>query len=230
MTDIFGFLTTASLIVLIVGLVKPPLFSRWIKNPTRKKVGLILGGIMFACFVGFGMTTDAQKATSTPTPQPTQEQAKSEHTSTPQSPVLSEQDQIKALVSDQLKGKNNMKRDNLKKIEVVEHTGGGWDVIVEFNSSDNLSTHLRQVGIEKQMSGIYISLYKSGKDIRTTSIAAYFPLADQYGNESDGVIYKSELDKEEASKVNWNADQSTLKLSILPKVWTTLFLHPEFRK
>ena len=230
MTDLFGFLILGSLIALVVGLVKPTVFSRWIKNPTRKKVGLILGGLVFVFFIGFGMTTDTKTATSTANNEGTPtETAKNASTTAPQAPAISEQDQVKALVTEQLKGQNNMKRDNLKKLEVIEQEGGGWNVTIDFNASDNLSTNLRKVGIEKQMSELYIALYKSGKDVRTTTVTAYFPLVDQYGNENDRAIYQSTLTKEEASKVNWNADQSSLKLSILPKVWTTTLLHPEFK-
>lgn len=226
MTDLFGFLILGSLIALVVGLIKPTAFSRWIKNPSRKKVGLILGGLVIVFFIGFGMTTDAKTTTTTPN---TQEEAKTEPTTAPQAPALSEQDQVKALVTEQLKGQNNMKRDNLKKLVVAEMEGGGWNVTIDFNASDNLSMNLRKVGIEKQMSELYIALYKSGKDVRTTTITAYFPLVDQYGKENDRAIYQSTLDKVEAGKVNWTADQSSLKLSILPKVWTTTLLHPEFK-
>ncbi len=230
MTDLFGFLILASLIALVVGLIKPTAFSRFIKNPTRKKVGLILGGLFVVFFIGFGMTTDTKTATNTsnePTPQA--QTVKNDPTSAPQAPVLSEKDQIKALVTDQLNGTNNMKRDNLKKVEVSEGEGGGWNVTVEFNANDNLSTNLRKKGIEKKMSEIYTTLYQSGKDIRIATVTAYFPLADKYGNESDGVVYKSTLDKAVADKVNWKVDRSTLQLSILPQVWTTVMLHPEFR-
>lgn len=229
MTDLFGFLILASLIALVVGLIKPTAFSRFIKNPTRKKVGLILGGLFVVFFIGFGMTTDTKTASTSNEPTTQAQTVSSEPTSAPQAPVLSEQDQVKVLVTEQLKGTNNMKRDNLKKVEVSEGEGGGWNVTVEFNANDNLSTNLRKKGIEKKMSEIYTALYQSGKDIRTASVTAYFPLADQYGNESDGAVYKSTLDKAEADKVNWQADRSTLQLSILPQVWTTVMLHPEFR-
>lgn len=225
MTDLFGFLNLAVFITLVVGLIKPTAFSRWIKNPTRKKVGLIFGGLLFVFFIAFGMTTDTKTASTSNS----QEQAKTEPTATPEAPALSEQDQIKKIVTDQLKGQNNMKKDNLKSVEVTELKTGGWDVKVEFNASDNLSTNLRKKGIEGDMSELYIALYKSGKDIKTVSISAYFPLQDQYGNVNDRVVYASTLDSEEASKVNWNADQSSLKLSILPGVWTTTMLHPEFK-
>jgi len=231
MTDLFGFLILGSLFSLVVGLIKPTAFSRWVKNPTRKRVGLIFGGLLFVFFIGFGMTTDTKTATNTPKKEvkQTETTAKVDPTTAPQAPVLSEKDQVKALVTEQLKGQNNMKQDKLKNVEVVEQKEGGWNVTVNYNASDNLSTKLRKVGVESQMSEIYIALYKSGKDIRTATITAYFPLSDEYGNVNDRPIYQSTLDKVEASKVNWNADQSSLKLSILPKVWTTTMLHPEFK-
>ena len=105
----------------------------------------MLGGLFIIFFIGFGMTTDTKTTTNTPS-EPTQQTktAKNDPTSAPQAPVLSEQDQIKAFVADQLKGTNNMKRDNLKKVELLEGEGGGWNITVEFNASDNLSTNLRK--------------------------------------------------------------------------------------
>jgi len=142
---------------------------------------------------------------------------------------VSEEDQIRNIVSDQLKGSNNMDQSYIRKVDVVEQVNGGWGVFVEYNADDNLTINLRKVGIESTMSEIYIALYTSNKDVRSASIAAYFPLVDRYGNESEDVIYKSILGKPEADKVNWGADSSSLKISILPKVWTTSILHPEFR-
>lgn len=159
----------------------------------------------------------------------TEAQAPNEPTNPP-APTLSEQDQIKMLVSDQLKGQNGMKKDKLKSVEVTEQKNGGWDVAVEFNASDNLTKNLQRSGIERQMSEIYTALYKSGKNIKTTSVNAYFPLRDQYGNVSDFVVYATTLDSDEASKVNWNVDQSLLNISILPGIWTTNMLHPELAK
>ena len=153
-----------------------------------------------------------------------------EPTTTPETPAVSEQDQIKILVTDQLKGQNGMKKDKLKSVEVSEQKNGGWGVAVEFNASDNLTKNLQRSGIERQMSEVYTALYKSGKNIKTASVNAYFPLRDQYGNVSDYVIYATTLDGDEASKVNWNVDQSVLNLSILPGIWTTNMLHPELVK
>jgi len=76
---------------------------------------------------------------------------------------------------------------------------------------------------------VYIALYTSGKDVQTATVAAYFPLVDRYGNESEGVVLKTSLSKMEAGKVNWDADNTMLQRSIIPDVWTTTLVHPEFR-
>lgn len=190
---------------------------------------MILGGILFISFLGIGITGDKTQSARTNSQEQTVQTPTNTPTLAPTTPPLSKEDQIKAMVKEQLKGTNNMKRNNLKKVEVTEQEGGGWNVTVDFNADDNLTTNLRKVGIEKEMSELYITLYKSGKDVSNATITAYFPLVDQYGKENDRAVYQSTLDKAEASKVNWNADQSSLKLSILPKVWTTTLLHPEFK-
>lgn len=136
---------------------------------------------------------------------------------------------IRELIADQLKGTNNLNKPYLRNIDVVQQVHGGWGVFVEYNADDNLWNGLIKAGIEKRMSEIYIALYTSIYDIRAASVSAYFPLIDKYGKQSDGVMYKSMLSKNEADKINWAADSAFLKLDILPTVWTTSILHPDFR-
>lgn len=76
------------------------------------------------------------------------------------------------------------------------------------------------------MADVYIALYTSNLDVRTASVAAYLPLTDTYGNTSDGMVYKTMLDKTVAGKVNWSADKSMLEWQVLPGVWTTTILNP----
>lgn len=62
MDDLFLLLFFVSFIALIVGLVKPTVFSRFIRGDlTRKKIGLIFGIATFVFFVLFGVTTDSSK-------------------------------------------------------------------------------------------------------------------------------------------------------------------------
>lgn len=63
MNNVFSLLFLASFICLIVGLVKPTAFSRFIKGEiTRKKIGLIFGISTFVFFVLSGVTANANRA------------------------------------------------------------------------------------------------------------------------------------------------------------------------
>ena len=137
--------------------------------------------------------------------------------------------EIRTIAESKLSGKNNMGEPYIRKIEVIEQIGGGYGVFVEYNADDSLTIGLRKRGIELKMGETYHAFYTSGKDITTASIAAYFPLTDKYGNTEAGVVYKTRLDRTEADKINWNQDSAYLHLEIIPGVWTTTILHPEFR-
>lgn len=68
MDNLFLLLFLASFVCLIIGLVKPTAFSRFIKGEiTRKKIGLIFGIATVAFFVMFGMTTNTSKQTQSNT-------------------------------------------------------------------------------------------------------------------------------------------------------------------
>lgn len=141
--------------------------------------------------------------------------------------VVTSEDKIRSLVEKELEGKNNLKKEYKRKVEISEQ-GGGYTVAVDFNASDNLSSKMRKTGMEGKMSEIYISLFTSDENIASVEISAYFPLVDKYGNESEGLVYQSELTKEEAGKVNWQTDGPTPRLRVLPAIWETEFIHPAF--
>jgi len=59
MENLFLLLFLASFVCLIIGLVKPTVFSRFIKGEiTRKEIGLIFGIASFALLIAFGFTAD----------------------------------------------------------------------------------------------------------------------------------------------------------------------------
>jgi hypothetical protein len=142
---------------------------------------------------------------------------------------LTPKEKVETVISDKLSGKNNLSKTKLIKVNVVNQIDGGLGAFIEFNADDNLTTNLRKMGIESDMSEIYQILYDGDLNVTAASISAYFPLADKYGNETSEVVYKSILDKTEADKINWSADSATLKLEIVPSIWTTSILHPEFQ-
>ena len=80
-------------------------------------------------------------------------------------------------------------------------------------------------GIQKKMSEVYKALYATEHNVLIASVSAYFPLMDKYGNTSQGLIYRTLLPRTEASKINWDVDDSVLKLQTLPAVWSDSFIH-----
>lgn len=88
MDNLFLLLFLIALICLIVGLINPQAFSRFIKGGiTRKKIGLIFGISAVVCFVIFGMLSDTQKEKSN---QPINKEVNQEETQKNLVPVLAQ--------------------------------------------------------------------------------------------------------------------------------------------
>ena len=91
MDNLFLLIFFASIIALVVGLVKPTAFSRFIKGEiTRKKIGKIFGIATVASFVLFAVTTDSSKNNNEVAPQPVVEntQAVTENKNDTPAPVV----------------------------------------------------------------------------------------------------------------------------------------------
>lgn len=65
MNDIFAILFFLSFILFIVGLIKPSVYGKFIKNPSRKKNALIFGIAIVVFFILFGITADPASTKST---------------------------------------------------------------------------------------------------------------------------------------------------------------------
>lgn len=97
MDNLFLLLFLASLVCLIVGLVKPTVFSRFIKGEiTRKKIGLIFGIATVAFFVMFGMTTDTSKQTQSNTNEKATEQKTESKQLSPEEQAKKDADEVLA--------------------------------------------------------------------------------------------------------------------------------------
>lgn len=240
MNNLFLFLLLVSLIGLVVGLIKPST----VKMKSRKSTALYFGGAIVVFFVLFGVTSSTPQVRPTaqtpdvaaqqapnPIPAATPQQPAQTTTAVPAPVALpSEENQIKAIVANILQGKTNMSNEaRLRDVKIDQQPDGGWAVLVSFNGNENLTLGLTKSGIEKDMSDIYIALYTSGKNIDTVQTVAYLQLTDKYGNTSDGMAYRSVLDKATAAKVNWSADKATLELQILPGVWQATYINQSFR-
>lgn len=141
---------------------------------------------------------------------------------------LTTEDRLKELVLQKFKGLNNLDR---KKIIDVKTMGGDGNriALIDFNAPDNSTTNLRVTSLKKEMSQIYKTIYIEFNDIEQVIVTAYFPLIDKYGNEKNGIVYRTKLIKSDANKINWSQNESLLLLDIIPGLWEAYKIHPEFK-
>lgn len=142
---------------------------------------------------------------------------------------MQQKEAIDRVIKHELQGWNNRQRPYLRNLTIRKDEKGFWDVLVEFNADSNLVKGWTRDGIEEKIAEIYITLYSIPRNIDYTTVNAYMPLVDRYGNTSDGLVYRAVLWSEEARKVNWAKDETALKMQILPNVWNTVIVHPDFR-
>lgn len=235
MSNFFSIVLLLSLAGLVIGLIRP----QWVRMRSRKRASLTFGGGAILFFVLFGITssstpmtsTTASTSTSTSTASAVPIQPATTPVAVPQSakPVtstLKPEDQFKALATNAIMDSDKTLGIDatIRGVDVVPQQQGGYGVFVEFNAAQSSSASVIKQGIEYTMSNVYDAFYTSGLDVRTASVAAYLPLTDKYGNTSDGMVYKTILDKDVATKVNWSASKDTLSWEVLPGLWTTTIL------
>ncbi len=127
---------------------------------------------------------------------------------------------IKAAVDKVITGKNDVGGYYYRKVDVVPQANGGFGVFVDYNADESGSNKYDKVGYVTQATLIYKAIYsKTGKDIRTASVSAWFAGSDSYGHSVDKLVYKTILDKTVADKVNWNAPDITTLDVALPNLW-----------
>lgn len=229
MDTVLALLIVASFICLILGLIKPTLFKGFFKEKTsRRSVGLTFGLVLIASCIVFGAVskepmTEDEKA-DLAVKELEKDQKEKKNTEAPAA-ALTPEENIKKIIQKELKGKNNNNKPYLKDIS-LEMEGNEASVIISYNADENLTTNMTLTGIKGKMGELYTKLYKSHSPLKSVSVCAYMSLTDKYGNASDDIVYTTVLQKEEANKVNWEADDALLKYSILPKVWHNNFLHP----
>jgi hypothetical protein len=197
-----------SFLALIAGLIRPRLFHKFTHGThQRKKIGFVFGlAILIALIMLLASApTDAQLK---------QQQAAKATTPTEQTETA-----IKAAVSKDLSGTNNVGGKKLRTIDVVPQEHGGFGVFVEYNA-DEVGSHDSQMTIlTEDMTKLYKTIYsETHQDVRTTSVSAYFAGTDQYGNKVDKLVYKTILTADVANKVNWGAENATLETK-LPALW-----------
>ena len=135
-------------------------------------------------------------------------------------PSQSAQDAIKAAVSKDLGGKNDVGGKYYRNIDIEPQVNGGYGVFVDYNADETGSNSSEKTLYTEKAEQLYKTIYaQTGQDVRTASVSAWFAGTDKYGNNSDKLVYKTILDKPVADKVNWKADDTTLQID-LPGLWS----------
>jgi len=132
----------------------------------------------------------------------------------------SDENAIKAAVSKDLGGNNDVGGKYYRNIDVEPQANGGFGVFVDYNADEASSNNDDKTLYTEKAEQLYKTIYaQTGQDVRTASVSAWFAGTDQYGNNSDKLVYKTILDKSVADKVNWKADDATLQID-LPGLWS----------
>lgn len=210
-------LLLTSSISMIVGIIRPKTFEKVLKEKAnRKTIALLCVGLLIVSLILLGITDDYKAKNP----------VKSQYGSTvPQT----KQDSIRKYINEAIGEENNAGKQSILDINMLPAVN--YDAVqIKFNASSNITNNLTRQTIVSDMSKIYISLYNSPLKWERLVLCAYLPLVDSYGNESDGLVFKTELKIDEANKINWAADESLLQMRILPNVWTTHFLHPSLKE
>ncbi|MDP3987646.1 MAG: Ltp family lipoprotein [Candidatus Levybacteria bacterium] len=158
MDNLFLLLFLASFVCLIIGLVKPTVFSRFIKGEiTRKKIGLIFGIATVAFFVMFGITTDTSKQTQSNTNEKVTEQKTESKQLSPEEQAKKDADDALAKKqADEAKAKQEAEAKAQKEAEEAAK-----NVPAEYKSALNKATsysntmHMSKRGVYDQLVSEY---------------------------------------------------------------------------
>jgi len=176
MDNLFLLLFLVSLIALIVGLIKPTLFSRFIKGDlTRKKIGLIFGIATFVFFVLFGVTIDSSKTEKATTNNQQSEQVAEQKNENQQQTPTTEQP---------VKEEKNLKYQIIYELANERYDGGkNYYVLIDpvDLSSDSFKTDIKVMAkkiVAEKGKKISIELHDSRESLNISY--------KQYGDQSLG--------------------------------------------
>jgi hypothetical protein len=104
-------------------------------------------------------------------------------------------------------GREGIAGDKVRSIGIVPQIQAGYGVFVQFEASQNLTNGLTNAGVKFDTEGAYKSIYASpvAQQVRTASMTAWLPLADQFGNTSDQPVFKTILDGRTGRRITWDA-------------------------
>jgi hypothetical protein len=139
---------------------------------------------------------------------------------TSQEPIKIEpKEQLEKIIKDSTK-------DKLKKVSTVVRADGKLASEIYISGSENLTIPLTRKGIYRDGADLFEKIYTSGLPIYEVREFIHLPLADKYGNTSDGIVVRMTLKPETAAKINWENVDKLDFANIVDNSWT----HPALLK
>jgi len=204
-------------IALAAGYVNPQLVLPWRRDATRRAVALfylppialIAGAIFYT-----GMTTQVDPRYD----------LRPEELSSASEPEL-----IKYRAAEALDGDNNLGMARIRNIELSEAADGGYDVVVEYNMDDVVFVSFFKIKAEEDMTKVYKALYSGDFDLNKVTVTGYFPVGDRDRKNPSVPVWTTTLDKAQAEGVDWSKSDYELAGEVLPKLWKTEYMHPDYK-
>lgn len=101
--------------------------------------------------------------------------------------------------------------------ENVEHPGE-YIVFTAFKAGESWSSDTLYFKLRERLTKSMQAMYGTGHTFTRIKFVAHGGTLDNYGNESEDVIYKVTLDKAVGEKVNWSQNWALL-MDLLPDLW-----------
>jgi len=122
----------------------------------------------------------------------------------------------------------NFGTDRIKEIEINDHAGTEKEddviVLARLRADNNFSSNSIRTGILYDTNEVLQTIFEN-EEVSEVVVFWNFPLTDEYGNESDGVVAKIGMTKEIADKINWK----NFNIDNYESVAEQFNLHPDMR-
>jgi len=233
MFALFMILFLVSLLAMIIGIIKPSVFSKMFKgNVSRKKLFFVFGLTTLTFFIIAIATTpknlqvESTQQNKSVVKEENREEPKQETKSEPQveSVKIEEQEPTPETVEQKItKAINNAIGDktNTNKARVVEvsmhqynvaelkaynykSTDKVFNAFIKINSSENLTTDLQKGTLNDEATKIFQNVFPIQSDIVDITLWSQLPLKDQYGNIKDDVAVIYGMARPLFDKMNWS--------------------------
>lgn len=204
-------------IALAAGYVNPSLVLPWRKDATRRAVALFylppIALIVAAIFyTGMRIQVDPRY-----------------NLRPDELSIASEPELIKYRAAEALEGENNLGMGRIRNIALSDAADGGYDVVVDYNMDDVVFVSFFKIKAEEDMTKVYKALYSGDFDLNKATVTGYFPVGDRDRKNPSVPVWTTTLDKAQAEGVDWSKSDYDLAGEILPKLWTTEYLHPDYK-